>query len=57
MSVKPDVERILKEFHSAKKPIGLCCISPIIAAKVFGSQGVKITLGKPGKFWTFYEIL
>lgn len=25
--------------------IGLTCIAPIIAAKVFGSEGVKLTLG------------
>ena len=70
MTVIPDVERVLKEFHEAKKPIGyvcatarvtihmngekfsifvyvcmytrthththhrLCCISPVLAAKV-----------------------
>ena len=34
MTVNDQVERVLKDFHSAGKPIGLCCISPIIAAKV-----------------------
>ena len=66
MKVVPDVERVLKEFHDARKPIGwvsfslihksfllenfllvisnisflipsihrLCCISPVLAAKV-----------------------
>jgi enhancing lycopene biosynthesis protein 2 len=29
-------------------PIALCCIAPILAAKVFGSSGVEITLGKKG---------
>ncbi len=29
-------------------PIALCCIAPILAAKVFGSQGVEITLGMKG---------
>ena len=38
---------MLQEFHKAKKPIGLCCIAPILAAKVF--PGVTITLGKDGK--------
>ena len=33
MSVDKEVVRILKEFQSTGKPIGLCCISPIIAAK------------------------
>ena len=48
MSVNPEVERVLKGFQAAGKPIGLCCIAPIIAAKVFGSEGVKLTLGKTG---------
>ena len=26
----------------------MCCITPNIAAKVFGSKGVKLTLGKSG---------
>ena len=46
LNVAKDVERILKDFHTAKKPIGLCCIAPILAAKVLGQHGVKITLGK-----------
>ena len=48
MIVDPEVERILREFQSAGKVIGLTCISPIIAAKVFGSEGVKLTLGGRG---------
>ena len=48
MSVNPEVERVLKDFQAVGKPIGLCCIAPIIAAKVFGSEGVKLTLGKSG---------
>lgn len=46
-TVNEDVMRVLKDFHKAKKPIGLCCIAPVLAAKVFGS--VVITLGKKGK--------
>ena len=35
------------DFRSNDKVIGLTCIAPIIAAKVFGKQegGVKLTLG------------
>lgn len=43
--VHPEVERILKEFHAAKKPIALCCIAPVLAARVL--PGVTVTLGKP----------
>ena len=49
MTVHDDVEKVLRDFHSAKKVIGLTCISPIIAAKVFGSEGVKLTLGGRGE--------
>ena len=38
MTVEPEVERVLKEFKESGKPIALCCIAPILAAKVLGSQ-------------------
>ncbi|XP_058379209.1 glutamine amidotransferase-like class 1 domain-containing protein 3, mitochondrial isoform X3 [Diceros bicornis minor] len=41
--VNKDVERVLKEFHKAGKPIGLCCIAPVLAAKVL--SGVEVTVG------------
>ncbi|KAM9038660.1 putative glutamine amidotransferase-like class 1 domain-containing protein 3B, mitochondrial [Sarcophilus harrisii] len=41
--VNKDVERILSQFHKEGKPIGLCCISPILAAKVI--QGTEVTVG------------
>ena len=34
MTVNPEVERVLQEFHAAGKPVALCCIAPILAAKV-----------------------
>ncbi|XP_046997509.1 ES1 protein homolog, mitochondrial-like [Schistocerca americana] len=43
-SVNPDVARVLQDFHKAKKPIALCCIAPVLAAKVL--KGVTVTLGK-----------
>ncbi|XP_076308222.1 glutamine amidotransferase-like class 1 domain-containing protein 3, mitochondrial [Tachypleus tridentatus] len=42
--VNPEVERIIKEFHAAKKPIGFCCIAPVLAARVLGK--VELTLGQ-----------
>lgn len=41
--VNGEVERVLKEFHKAGKPIGLCCISPVLAAKVL--SGAEVTVG------------
>ncbi|XP_046360578.2 glutamine amidotransferase-like class 1 domain-containing protein 3, mitochondrial [Haliotis rufescens] len=43
MSVDSDVERVLQEFHTAAKPIGLCCIAPVLAAKVL--PGCEVTVG------------
>lgn len=45
MSVDKDVAKVMRDFRKAEKVIGLTCIAPIIAAKVFGSDGVKLTLG------------
>ena len=45
MTVHEDIEKVLREFKQADKVIGLTCIAPIIAAKVFGNDGVKLTLG------------
>ncbi|MBN3320023.1 GAL3A protein, partial [Atractosteus spatula] len=42
-SVHSQVEAALQAFHSAKKPIGLCCISPVLAAKVI--PGCEVTVG------------
>lgn len=44
-SVNPEVERIMKETYEAKKPIGVLCIAPSIAAKVLGGFGVELTIG------------
>jgi enhancing lycopene biosynthesis protein 2 len=36
-TVHPQVERVIKEFHAARKPIGLISIAPVLAAKVLGT--------------------
>jgi enhancing lycopene biosynthesis protein 2 len=43
MEVHPDVASAIKSFHTAKKPIGLCCISPVLAAKLL--LGCSVTVG------------
>ncbi len=47
--VNPEVERVMKAFHAARKPIGMCCIAPVIAARVFGTAaggpGCSVTIG------------
>ncbi|NWI53266.1 GAL3A protein, partial [Calyptomena viridis] len=42
-SISREVEDVLREFHAAHKPIGLCCISPVLAAKLF--PGCEVTVG------------
>lgn len=44
-AVHPDIDRLIKEMHEAKKPIGFACIAPVIAAKVLGSYTPKLTIG------------
>lgn len=41
--VNEEVKAIMQAFHSEGKPIGLCCISPVLAAKVF--PGCEVTVG------------
>jgi enhancing lycopene biosynthesis protein 2 len=40
-TVQSDVARLLREMNAARKPIGLACISPVLAAAVFGAMGTK----------------
>lgn len=49
MTVHADVDRLIKAFHGAGKPVGLCCIAPVLAAKSLGTKaggpGCTVTLG------------
>lgn len=42
--VNDQVERLVREIHAKRKPIGMACIAPVIAAKLFGSE-VEVTIG------------
>ncbi|XP_036404764.1 glutamine amidotransferase-like class 1 domain-containing protein 3A, mitochondrial [Megalops cyprinoides] len=42
-TVQPEVEQAIKSFHKVGKPLGLCCISPVLAAKIL--PGCEITVG------------
>lgn len=45
-TVDSDVQRLLVEAQAAGKPIGLACIAPVIAAKVFGrTLSPQLTIG------------
>uniref|UniRef100_A0A3Q1FE32 Zgc:162944 n=1 Tax=Acanthochromis polyacanthus TaxID=80966 RepID=A0A3Q1FE32_9TELE len=49
-SVNDEVRATLQAFHSEGKPIGLCCISPVLAAKVFPGCEVTVGLEKDDKY-------
>lgn len=42
--VNDQVERLVREMHAKRKPIGMACIAPVIAAKLFGSKA-EVTIG------------
>ncbi len=48
-STDPDVARVIRGFHGARKPIGLVCIAPVLAARVLGTRsggpGCTVTIG------------
>ncbi|RRJ82479.1 isoprenoid biosynthesis glyoxalase ElbB [Aestuariirhabdus litorea] len=44
LSVLPVLQRVVKAFCDGGKPIGLICIAPAMAGKLFG-QGVTCTIG------------
>ena len=43
--VHPEVERVIKEFHQASKPIAAICIAPVLLARVLGKEKVTLTIG------------
>ncbi len=45
MRVQPDVERLVREMRGAGKPMGFICIAPVIAGRLFGADGVRLTIG------------
>lgn len=49
-SVHPELARLLREAHRARKPIGALCIAPVIVARVLGAEThARLTIGNdPG---------
>jgi len=45
MEVDPHLEKLLKMMRTQHKPMGFICIAPMIAAKLFGSEHPKLTIG------------
>ena len=51
MAVQPEVARVVKEFHAAGRPLALCCIAPVLAARLL--PGARLTLGSRGEQWPY----
>jgi enhancing lycopene biosynthesis protein 2 len=45
MKVLPAVEQLIRDLRAARKPMGFICIAPVLAARVFGGERVKVTIG------------
>jgi enhancing lycopene biosynthesis protein 2 len=45
LRVIPEVEHIVREVRAAGKPMGFICIAPVIAARILGPEGVRLTIG------------
>lgn len=46
VTVESSVKNILLDAQAAGKPLGFICIAPVIAATLFGSMGVRYTIGR-----------
>ena len=44
-TVNPEVEKLIKETHDARKPLGFMCIAPVVAARVLGEFHPRLTIG------------
>uniref|UniRef100_A0A7S0FI14 DJ-1/PfpI domain-containing protein n=1 Tax=Pyrodinium bahamense TaxID=73915 RepID=A0A7S0FI14_9DINO len=56
VTVEPETQRVIQDFHAASKPVGLCCIAPGLAAKALEKvPGLELTLGgeEEGKKWPY----
>lgn len=43
-TIQSELEKLIKAFHKAGKPLGMCCIAPILAAKIL--PGCELTVGQ-----------
>lgn len=45
MTFDPALGRLLARLHEQRKPIAFLCITPVLAARLFGAEGPRLTLG------------
>ena len=46
--VLPEVVALVEALHSRGKPLGFLCISPVLAARILGREGITLTIGDDG---------
>ncbi|MCC6551922.1 MAG: isoprenoid biosynthesis glyoxalase ElbB [Polyangiaceae bacterium] len=44
-AVHPEVARVVREVHAAKRPIGAICIAPALIARLLGEERPRLTIG------------
>ncbi|KAJ0003041.1 hypothetical protein NQD34_008190 [Periophthalmus magnuspinnatus] len=54
-SVHPDVEKLIKSFHKAGKPLGMCCIAPVLAVKLLPACEVTVGQDKECEKWPYAQ--
>jgi enhancing lycopene biosynthesis protein 2 len=45
-SVRPDVQKVIEQFHSERKPIGAICIAPALVGLTLKNTPLTLTLGQ-----------
>jgi enhancing lycopene biosynthesis protein 2 len=43
--VLPEIDKVINDFFTARKPIAALCIAPALIAKVLGKHGITVTIG------------
>ncbi|XP_055015307.1 glutamine amidotransferase-like class 1 domain-containing protein 3, mitochondrial isoform X1 [Boleophthalmus pectinirostris] len=54
-TIHPEVEKLIKSFHKAGKPLGMCCISPILAIKLLPACEVTVGQDKECERWPYAQ--
>lgn len=54
--VDPEILDLIQRAHEEGKPQGFLCISPVLAARALGSEGVQLTIGNDPKTAAALEV-
>ncbi|XP_054872866.1 glutamine amidotransferase-like class 1 domain-containing protein 3, mitochondrial [Amphiprion ocellaris] len=51
-TILPHLGKLIKDFHKAGRPLSMCCISPILAAKILPGCELTVRQDKECEKWT-----